>query len=211
MKPKITAYYTRISSGTQNDNIQVEKCEAGWRLFSDQVSGRVFFEDRRQGKMLKDMVAAGQIEEIVVMRIDRLGRDASNILNTINFFHQHGVPVRVLQEGIVTLIDGKPSVLGSLMTSLLAGLSEFFYTSSREAKMDGISVAVRAGKYRGKRPGTGILSPEQVLAKGKAIKVRTLLEANLGVREIARTLDCSPNYIGKIRKLLEQKQLKQAA
>src|SRR5699024_11924804 len=63
-------------------------------VYWDKVSGTVPFEDREDASKLLADAEAGRIEEVEVHSIDRLGRDAINVLRTIKRFTEWGVNIR---------------------------------------------------------------------------------------------------------------------
>ncbi len=75
---------------------------------------------------------------MVVLRIDRLGRNTTDILNTIKLIHQYKVPITSKNEGITTLIDGKESPMSNLLINILSSLSEFSFHQTKEKALDGI-------------------------------------------------------------------------
>lgn len=79
-----TAYYMRTSHYLQNIGTQIDKVEDGWKVYEDKgVSGRIPFLERPSGKKLVDDIVNGKINQVIVLRIDRLGRDLNDILTTI--------------------------------------------------------------------------------------------------------------------------------
>jgi DNA invertase Pin-like site-specific DNA recombinase len=201
---KQVGYYLRTSHYLQNIGTQVDKIEDGWKVFKDEgVSGRISFQDRPSGKKLLQDVERGKISEVVVLRLDRLGRSTQNILETIKFIHQFHVPIRSLNEGITTLDDnGKETPMTNLLLNLLSSLSEFQYHQTREKTLDGILRGKLNGKYKGRQVGS-VESVGKFLLKPKVKKIKELLDSGIGVRKISRIVDCSPNYIYKVKEKLE--------
>ena len=133
-------YYMRTSTYLQSLGNQVDKIEDGWKVYQDKgVSGRVMFCDRIGGKKLLLDIERGKIKEVVVLRIDRLGRNTTDILNTIKLIHQYKVPITSKTEGITTLDEnGNQTPMTGLMINLLSSLSEFQYHQTREKTLLGI-------------------------------------------------------------------------
>ncbi len=200
-----TAYYMRTSHYLQNIGLQVDKIEDGWRVYKDEgVSGRQKFEDRPAGvKLLKD-IEKGKIDRIIVLRLDRLGRNTSNILQTINTISiDHKVPITSLNEGITTLNDnGETTPMTGLLVNVLSSLSEFFYHQTREKTLSGIERAKSLGKYTGRKHGSNE-PPEKYLSKPTNRKIVEMLESGVGIRRISRVLEVSPNTIYKVKKTRE--------
>ncbi len=199
---KVTAYYMRSSHYLQSLGNQVDKIENGWKVYEDKgVSGRIMFEDRPSGKRLLDDIQKGKVKEVVVLRIDRLGRNTTDILNTIKLIHEHQVPITSKNEGITTLDEnGKQTPMTGLMINLLSSLSEFQYHQTREKTLDGIERAKLEGKYRGRKK-SSYESIDKFKNKPKVKKIKELLESGVGVRVISRTLSCSTNYVYKVKEV----------
>ena len=76
-------YYLRTSHYLQNIGTQVDKVEDHWKVYKDEgISGRISFNERPSGRKLLEDINKGKINEVVVLRIDRLGRNTTDILNT---------------------------------------------------------------------------------------------------------------------------------
>lgn len=203
MKQQV-GYYLRTSHYLQNIGTQVDKIEDGWKVYKDEgISGRISFQDRPSGKKLLQDVSSGKISQVVVLRIDRLGRSTQNILETIKLIHSFSVPIRSISEGITTLDDnGKETPMTNLLLNLLSSLSEFQYHQTREKTLDGILRGKLDGKYKGRKTGS-VESVDKFKNKPKVKKIKELLGSGLGVRSISRIVECSPNYIYKVKEKLE--------
>lgn len=198
-------YYLRTSHYLQNIGTQIDKIEDGWKVYEDKgVSGRIPFLERPSGKRLIEDIANGKINQVIVLRIDRLGRDLEDILKTIKTIHSYNVPITSQNEGITTLIDGKESVMSNLLINILSSISEFQYHQTREKTLAGIERAKLDGKYKGRKIGS-TESVETFLSKPKVQKIMTLLNEEIGVRKIARIVECSPNYIYKVKDAMTTK------
>jgi DNA invertase Pin-like site-specific DNA recombinase len=198
---KTTAYYMRTSHYLQNIITQVDKIPEGAKVFKDEgVSGRISFIDRPAGKKLLEAIREGKITEVMVMRIDRLGRDTGDILATIKLIHQYKVPITSLNEGITTLVDGKATPMTGLMINLLSSIAEFQYHQNREKTLAGIAKARALGKYKGRKPGS-VEDIAQLLSKPKVQNIIELLKDNVGIRKICRVTESSPNYVYKIKNI----------
>ena len=201
---KQVGYYLRTSHYLQNIGTQVDKIEDGWKVYKDEgVSGRISFQDRPSGKKLLQDISSGKISQVVVLRIDRLGRNTTDILTTIKLIHQYQIPIRSINEGITTLDDnGKETPMTNLLLNLLSSLSEFQYHQTREKTLDGILRGKLDGKYKGRKTGS-VESVDKFKNKPKVKKIRELLGSGIGVRSISRIVECSPNYIYKVKEKLE--------
>ena len=198
-----TAYYMRTSHYLQNIGTQVDKIEDGWVVYEDKgISGRISFEDRPSGKKLLEDIRRGKISSVIVLRLDRLGRSTQNILDTLSYIHSHKVPITSLNEGITTLdTEGNQTPMTGLLVNLLSSLSEFFYHQTREKTLAGIERSKLLGKYTGRKVGS-TESLESFISKPKVRKIKEMIELNIGVRKISRIVECSPNYVYKVRDMI---------
>ena len=148
--------YGRVSTAEQTaDNQRLEIERAGYTVeywFADTVSGKAHAAQRKQfGEMLaklrkKDMV--------VVTKLDRLGRDAPDVLATIKTLAGLGVEVVVLQLGKLDLT----SPAGKLMLAMLAAVAEMERDLIVERTQAGLARAKAEGKTLGRPTKT---TPEQ--------------------------------------------------
>jgi len=192
-------YYLRTSHYLQNIGTQVDKVEDHWKVYKDEgISGRISFNERPSGRKLLEDINKGKINEVVVLRIDRLGRNTTDILNTIKLIHSFGIGIRSINEGITTLIDGKETPMSNLLINLLSSLSEFQYHQTREKTLDGILRGKLENKYTGRKRGS-VESYEKFISKPKVSKIKLLLEQKLSIRSICSVMECSPNYIYKVK------------
>ena len=197
-----TAYYLRTSHYLQNIGTQTDKIEEGWKVYKDEgVSGRLNFEERKSAKRLLEDIRKKKIDRVIVLRLDRLGRSTSNILQTINTISmEYKVPITSLNEGITTLNDkGETTPMTGLLVNLLSSLSEFFYHQNREKILSGVERAKTLGKYTGKKKGS-VQTPDKYLSKPTNKKIVEMLDKGVGIRSISRVLEVSPNTIYKVKK-----------
>lgn len=196
----------RTSHYLQNIATQIDRIEEGWKVYEDTgVSGRTPFKDRKSAGRLLNDIRDGKISSVRVLRIDRLGRSVTDIIDTINLIHSYGVPITSISEGITTLDDnGNQTPTTGLLINVLSSLSEFFYHQNREKTLLGIELAKKQGKYRGRT----VNSKEDInkyLNKPKVKKMTEMIKQGNSVRSIVRILECSPNSIYKLKKVLESK------
>jgi resolvase-like protein len=96
--------YARVSTGHQVLDQQVDALTAAGvdppRLYSDKLSGTSTREQRPGLAALLDYSREG--DAIVVVGIDRLGRNAAEVTTTIRDLGERGIVLRSLREGIDT-------------------------------------------------------------------------------------------------------------
>jgi len=146
--------YGRVSSSAQTtDNQRLEIMKAGYQIDSDfwysdeGVSGKIASSQR---PAFREML--GQIrkdETLVVSKLDRLGRDAIDVLQTVRYLGNRGIRVVVLQLGNTDLT----APAGKLLLSMLAAVAEM--------ERDLLVERTRAGLARAKTEGTVLGRPSK--------------------------------------------------
>lgn len=148
--------YGRVSTAEQTaDNQRLEIERAGYAVeywYADTVSGKAHAAQRTHfGDMLAKL---RKKDTVVVSKLDRLGRDAPDVLATIKALAAFGVEVVVLQLGKLDLT----SPAGKLMLAMLAAVAEMERDLIVERTQAGLARAKAEGKTLGRRPKT---TPEQ--------------------------------------------------
>jgi DNA invertase Pin-like site-specific DNA recombinase len=194
------ATYVRVSTFEQNISRQLEGKDG--RVYWDKISGMIPFEDRPNAARLLDDAKVGKIDEVEVHSIDRLGRDAIDVLQTIKTFTELEVNIISKKEGLQTLLeDGKQNPVAKLLISVLSTLAEIDYKNRREAQREGIERAKAEGKYKGRANATK-LTGEQLVEKHSDIA----RELNKGdsIRRTARLTGKSKSTVQRVKKALEE-------
>jgi putative DNA-invertase from lambdoid prophage Rac len=116
-----------------------------WYL-EEGVSGSV--PARERPEFIKMMLSAYQGSTCLVTHIDRLGRDAEDILNTINTFKARGIRLRVTTLDSIDVT----SPTGKLIVTMLGGLAEMEKSILVERTTNGIARAREQGVKWGAMP-----------------------------------------------------------
>ena len=134
----------RVSTVEQNEARQMEAMSAIGvdKIFMDKASGKD--TNRPQLKMMLDYIREG--DTVYVTELSRLGRSTADLLNLINQMRDKGVAFQSLKEKIDT-----DTASGKLQLTMLAAISEFERDMIRERQAEGIAVAKKAGKYKGRK------------------------------------------------------------
>ena len=121
------ATYERVSSEDQRERetIKTQTDEIARRLASqpglelvgryvdDGVSGTIPIAERPDGRRLLADAAAGRFEEIWVYKVDRLGRDAVDLLVVRRRLDALGI-------ALVSVVEGQPDLLGYDVQAVVA-------------------------------------------------------------------------------------------
>lgn len=175
--------YARVSTTDQRLDLQKEALrKAGVHpdnLHEDYASGGA--KAKRRG--LKDaMMDAREGDTFVVWKLDRFGRDVSELLSNLQKLESWGVGFRSLTEGLDTT-----TAVGKLILHVMAAIAQFERDITRERTAAGMRSAAARGVRMGAKP--------KLTLKQKAEVERLLRNSNLPTREIAKRFKVSPGTI----------------
>lgn len=183
--------YGRVSTSQQTaENQRLELEQAGYKIepefwFADEgVSGKVAASQRPAFAKMLGQIRKG--ETLVVSKLDRLGRDAIDVLQTVRQLGERGVKVIVLQLGNIDLT----APAGKLLLSMLAAVAEMERDLLVERTQAGLARAKAEGKTLGRPSKT---SPEQ------RAEIQRRLDAGESVSAMARLYGVSRANIIAIR------------
>ena len=138
--------YARVSTGHQSLDQQADALTTAGvdaaRVYSDKLSGTSTREQRPGLAALLDYAREG--DAIVVVGIDRLGRNAAEVMTTIRELGERGIVLRSLREGIDT-----SNATGRMVAGVLASLAELELELGRERR----AAAREARRARGQAIG----------------------------------------------------------
>jgi DNA invertase Pin-like site-specific DNA recombinase len=123
--------YARVSTDHQSLDAQADALTAAGvepaRVYSDKLTGTSTKEQRPGLAGLLDYAREG--DTIVVAGIDRLGRNAAEVMLTIRDLGERGIVLRSLREGIDT-----SNATGRMVAGVLASLAELELELGRERR-----------------------------------------------------------------------------
>lgn len=123
--------YARVSTAHQSLDQQVDALTAAGvdatRVYTDKLSGTSTRQQRPGLASLVDYARQG--DAIVVVGIDRLGRNAAEVMQTIRDLGVRGIVLRSLREGIDT-----SNASGRMVAGVLASLAELELELGKERR-----------------------------------------------------------------------------
>jgi DNA invertase Pin-like site-specific DNA recombinase len=203
------ARYIRQSSQGQNNSRQLAKAHPDEKLFVDIISGSIPFNERQQGRMLIQAVEASEINYVTFHAIDRAGRNTINVLQTLQYFYDKGVIVKIDNLGLESMINGKANPVFNLITTILSELSSLEKTSLLERQAEGILQAKLKGVvYKGRIKDTKD-TPEETLSKHKRTVKAMKANPTLSLRQISKLASdsdykVSANTVKKVKGIMEK-------
>jgi DNA invertase Pin-like site-specific DNA recombinase len=171
--------YARVSTGHQSLDQQLDALTAAGvnpkRVYSDKLSGMSTREQRPGLAALLDYARPG--DAIVVVGIDRLGRNAAEVMTTIRELGERNIVLRSLREGI-----DSSNATGRMVAGVLASLAELELELGRERR----SAAREARRSRGQHIGR-----PKALDEKKAALAQRMHASGESASTIANALDVS--------------------
>jgi DNA invertase Pin-like site-specific DNA recombinase len=193
--------YNRTSTiQQQGERFQLDKTEYDLTLFDKGVSGKVPFKEREQvQKHLIPLVENGQVKELVVEELSRLGRNTLDTLTTLQWLDDKGINVVVRGMGnLQSRANGKKNPIWNLITSVMSSLYELERENILERTEMGKKVYVMNGGKLGRKVGT-VENRNDFLKKERTQKIISLLEKGKSVRDISSRLGVSSTTVVKVR------------
>lgn len=131
----------------QQDALRAAGCE---KVFTDKASGKL----ARRPELDKALLVAREGDQLVVTKLDRLGRSLENLIELSRELQQRGVGLVVLDQGIDTT-----TAIGRMFFQILGAVAEFEHALMSERTMDGLEAARARGRTGGQKPKLG---PRQI-------------------------------------------------
>lgn len=136
--------YARVSTKEQNLDRQLEALEkAGCeKIFQEKASGK-----NRERPALKE--ALGSLREgdtLLCESISRLARSMADLFKIVEEIQEKGANIRFLKEKDIDTT----TATGTFIFSVLASLAQFERSIIRERQAEGIAIAKKQGKFKGR-------------------------------------------------------------
>ncbi|WP_394253498.1 recombinase family protein [Arthrobacter pityocampae] len=163
--------YARVSTLEQSADLQHAALSAVGcdRIFTDHgVSGAR--ASRPELDKLLDHLRAG--DEVVVWKLDRLGRNTRNLLALIDDLERRGVHFRSVTEGIST--NGP---MGRAMLTVMSAFAQLERDQLAERTRAGMAAASRHGRKAGRRE---ITAEHLKVRRAHELKAQGLAPADIG-------------------------------
>lgn len=185
--------YGRVSTIEQStENQQLALKQHGYsiepqRWFAEQISGGTPALKRPAFSRLVDRMEAG--DSLIVLKLDRLGRDVQDVLSTIEVLANRQIHVKSLDLDGVDLT----SAAGKLQLTVLAAVAAFERDRIKERTKEGLKRAQAEGKILGRPVATETTKTVQA-AKAKGLSQSAVAaELHLGIATVKRHWNKHPS------------------
>lgn len=173
--------YARVSTSQQSLDIQIKALkEAGVktsRIFTDKISGKHI---NREGlQLLRIKVEEGDV--VLVKKLDRLGRDTSDMIQLIKDFDTAGIAIRFLDDGIST-----EGTMGKMVVTILSAVAQ--------AERHRILERTNEGRIEAKNKGV-VFGRKQTVDREK---LQILHKQGIGASAIAKQMSIGRSTVYKL-------------
>lgn len=181
-----TFLYCRVSTSAQFTANQVQEVKAAGfdvqasRVIEEVISGSIAASERQGFQKLLDRMEAGDV--LIVTKLDRLGRNAMDVRQTVE--HLAGLRIRVhcLALGGVDLT----SPAGKMTMQVLSAVAEFERDLLVERTQQGLMRAKAEGKQLGRPVAVKTTNNVQRLKNQGMIQTRVASELGIGIATVKR-------------------------
>lgn len=231
-KEKIKVYlYTRVSTTMQIDGYSLDAQKTKMKAFCDyneyEIAGE--YEDAgKSGKSIEGRIAFNQMMDdiksgkdevsyVLVFKLSRFGRNAADVLATLQVMQDFGVNLICVEDGIDSSKDA-----GKLMISVLSAVAEIERENIRVQTMEGRMQKAREGKWNGGFApyGYSLIDGKLEVNEEEAVAIRTIFDQyvntdletngiakyleNHGIHKIARQNGTNPLFdAALIRRIIQ--------
>lgn len=196
--------YTRVSTAMQIDGYSLDAQKSRMKAFADYNGYEIVgeYEDAgKSGKSIEGRLQFNQMMEdiksgkdsvsyVLVFKLSRFGRNAADVLSTLQVMQDFGVNLICVEDGIDSSKDA-----GKLMISVLSAVAEIERENIRVQTMEGRIQKAREGKWNGGFAPYGykLVNGELIINEEEAEAIRVIFDqyvnTNTGANGIAKYLE----------------------
>jgi DNA invertase Pin-like site-specific DNA recombinase len=174
--------YARVSTAGQDTATQEAKLKAaGCTLIRTETGSGGSRNGRDELASIFDFIRRGDV--LIVVKLDRLGRNTRDVLNLVHELEEKGASLRVLEPAIDT---GGP--MGRMVLTVLGMVAEMELGFIRDRQRVGIDAAKAKGIYKGRPP---------TFDRARIVSLR---KEGKGATEIAKAVGCKRGNVYKTLK-----------
>lgn len=204
-KRKTKVYtYTRVSTAMQIDGYSLDAQKSRMKAFAEYNDYEIVreYEDAgKSGKSIEGRVQFSQMMDdikegkdgvsyVLVFKLSRFGRNAADVLSTLQIMQDFGVNLICVEDGIDSSKDA-----GKLMISVLSAVAEIERENIRVQTMEGRIQKAREGKWNGGFAPYGyqLVDGKLEINEEEAVAIRVIFDqyvnTNIGSNGIAKYLE----------------------
>lgn len=184
---KHIAIYVRVSSQKQDQRSQLPDLER-WaesqdepiKWYSDKASGKTM--NRPAWNQLDEAMRLGKVSQVVVWRLDRLGRTASGLTALFEDFQKRSINLVSLKDGV-----DLSTAAGRLMANVLASVAAY----DNEVRSERVLAGQAKARADGKKWGGSKAGKRKKVSKTQIRIIKRMKDEGEKVARIARAVGLS--------------------
>jgi putative DNA-invertase from lambdoid prophage Rac len=181
-----TFLYCRVSTSSQFTENQVQEVKAAGfavqpsRVVEETISGSIPAKEREGFQKLLSKMESGDV--LIVTKLDRLGRNAMDVRQTVEHLSATGIRVHCLALGGVDLT----SAAGKMTMQVLGAVAEFERDLLIERTQSGLQRAKSEGKKLGRPEATDTTAAVQKLKAKDMTQSEVAADLKIGIATVKR-------------------------
>lgn len=196
--------YTRVSTSMQVDGYSLDAQREKLKRYAEFQNMEIVNEYSDEGKSGKSVEGRPEFQKmlnniengtddidfVLVFKLSRFGRNAADVLNSLQHMQDYGVNLICVEDGIDSSKDS-----GKLMISVLSAVAEIERENILVQTMEGRKQKAREGKWNGGFAPYGyqLVNGELLIAEDEAEIIRLIyykfIHTNMGINAIAAYLN----------------------
>jgi DNA invertase Pin-like site-specific DNA recombinase len=161
--PSLAALYRRVSTDKQDDSLDLQEKRClhyaqfkalevpDYLTYSDpDTSGRTPMLDRAGGRALLNRLKHGDVKDLIVAKLDRLGRNVRDALTVLELLKTHGITLHIVDFGGETI--STQGHMGRLILTVLLAVAEWEVEEIRDRTRKVLDYKFKRGELIGKVP-----------------------------------------------------------
>jgi len=176
--------YIRVSTADQNTVRQLDGIKL-YKIFTDKISGK----DTKRPQLEACLEWLREGDTLHVHSIDRLARNLFDLQKIVTDLTGCGVAVKFHKENLT--FTGEDNPMQTLQLQMMGAFAEFERALIRERQREGIAIAKKAGKYKGRK---------RKLNKGQVEEIKRLVAGGTSKKAIANHFGISRTTLYSVLK-----------
>ena len=164
------------------------------------ITGTKTFQDREDLQLLFKSAASKRFDKVVVSEISRIGRNAKDIRNTIDYLHAKKIAVVFRNLGGLESLDDRGNE--SFVTNIIIAIYSELAQEEKRILSDRIKSGLVNARHKGKQIGRPEGKQEDEVLLKKYSRLAADLRKGLSLSQCQKLHDVSRNTAIKVKRLL---------
>lgn len=166
--------YVRVSTADQNPDRQLTEITLD-KKFIEYASGK----NVKRPQLEAMLSYVREDDAVYIDSMDRLARNSKDLHNLVDHFIANNIEVHFLKENIS--FKGGDSPISKLLLSVMGAIAEFEHAIIRERMLEGIAIAKKKGKYKGRKSCMNSEKMEKLKSMNFERKTKMEIARELGI------------------------------